>query len=389
MKTLRRRSPTIPRLCLPRRRRSVSPKEQVRIDSDMTSSSLEDSGELRGCHSTIEMSSVSLEVPTLRDRHRSSSFDANALRRTDTDVDHLTVPEYSVEASTSESENDLATSLDRNRRKGAFRLRVPSSWHRRRSLELPRRCVHCEYLDSLSSPHGSLLELQTSSNDVTPVNDREVVFGSTSSTSSIASDDITELSDAVDMEASSPNKTILPSSSTCAHRKPPLLRQSEAVTSCSVDSREPTTLKNDDTGNSASNRIHSSIDYCSHYKNTNENMSDNQAIDELRNRTDDDATVVTLCVPPVPKPRASSIDASCLLRQRHVDSPPRDDVTLRIPTQVRASSVEVVLPTAETLGMYRAVARGASTVYVYITRYSCTRLKIQAFAYVLYLLLCC
>ena len=118
-------------------------------------------------------------------------------------------------------------------------------------------------------------------------------------------------------------------------------------------------------------------------------MSDNQAIDELRNRADDDATVVTLCVPPVPKPRASSIDASCLLRQRRVDSPPRDDVTLRIPTQVRASSVEVVLPTAETFGMYRAVARGASTVYVYITRYSCTRLKIQAFAYVLYLLLCC
>ena len=119
MKTSRRRHPSIPRLCLPRRRRNGSPAhepEPVRVDSDMTSSSVEDPSELRACHSAFEVGSVSLEVPVLRDRHRSSSFDANALRRNDSCTDHLAVPEYSVEGSTSESENDFAMTSASGRR---------------------------------------------------------------------------------------------------------------------------------------------------------------------------------------------------------------------------------------------------------------------------------
>ena len=87
--------------------------------------------------------------------------------------------------------------------------------------------------------------------------------------------------------------------------------------------------------------------------------STNASLDALAS---DDVTVVTLHVPTVAKPRSSSIDASCLLSQRHVveDEDERSlpgNHALRVPTQVRATSVEVVLPTDDTQGMYRAITQ--------------------------------
>ena len=319
----------------------------MRVDSDMTSSSVEDPSELRACHSAFEVGSVSLEVPALRDRHRSSSFDANALRRNDSCTDHLAVPEYSVEGSTSESENDFAMTSASGRRKGTFKLRVPSSWQRRRSLEIPRRCLHCVYLESLASTRQPSVEDAVSEKDVELFDFDVASTSSDASTSSLASEGVTSLTGAsIDRACSVERQQVIDQASARSVAPRRLVRQSEAIA--------PSDILDSPEASSQAERNESST---------------NASSDALAT---DDVTVVTLHVPTVAKPRSSSVDASCLLRQRHVvededERSSRSDHALRVPTQVRATSVEVVLPTDDTHGMYRAITQSPSKTFVHMT----------------------
>ena len=153
MKIFRRarsRSPSIPRLCLPKDQAS-----QNQVDNEVSlasrSSSLSTDGE--------QERSMSFEASTLvvpvHPRGRSSSFDASSLRRSNQD-NKLQVPTYpSVDGSTSEEECN-ATSKEK------FSLKVPGlqKYYRRRSLDIPKICIHCVHLESLSSREQSPISPQ-------------------------------------------------------------------------------------------------------------------------------------------------------------------------------------------------------------------------------------
>lgn len=127
-KKSRSRSPSfeIPKLCLPKQKRSTS------IDS-----------------STV---SVSLDVP-LENRARSSSFDSSSLR--DVHIDFLQVPTRGRGGHRSHSFDAAApwspVSSDDNSsdKENSNNLKIPKYQKRRASLEIPKICMHCVHLEAL------------------------------------------------------------------------------------------------------------------------------------------------------------------------------------------------------------------------------------------------
>lgn len=128
----RSRSPSfeIPKLCLPRQKRSTS------VDS-----------------STVPM--ANLDVPGLENnRMRSSSFDSSSLR--DVNIDLLQVPMNKVGGGHRSHSFDSASawtpiSSDDNfsDKENSNNLKVPKYQKRRASYELPKICMHCVHLEAL------------------------------------------------------------------------------------------------------------------------------------------------------------------------------------------------------------------------------------------------
>ncbi|KAK7497168.1 hypothetical protein BaRGS_00011462 [Batillaria attramentaria] len=130
-KKSRSRSPSfeIPKLCLPRQKRSTS------VDS-----------------STVPM--ASLDVPLENNRMRSSSFDSSSLR--DVNIDLLQVPINKVGGGHRSHSFDSATawspmSSDDNfsDKENSNSLKIPKYQKRRASYELPKICMHCVHLEAL------------------------------------------------------------------------------------------------------------------------------------------------------------------------------------------------------------------------------------------------
>ena len=123
----RSRSPSIPKLCVHKE------KEKSPGNSGSGSDSVR---------------STSLEVPTVP-RIRSSSFDTSSLHQQEPcDDNQLKVPDGQRTRSL-----DSACSSDDISDRESYSLKVPGlpKYYRRRSLDIPRLCIHCVHIESLSS----------------------------------------------------------------------------------------------------------------------------------------------------------------------------------------------------------------------------------------------
>ena len=136
----RSRSPSIPKLCI--RREKVE-----NTSGDSSTASFE---------STTEIS-ASLEVPSIP-RMRSSSFDASSLQQEDTEVTAYNTLAVPTKKGSSRSRSfDSACSSDDISDRESYSLKVPGlpKYYRRRSLDIPRLCIHCVHLESLSSQEAT------------------------------------------------------------------------------------------------------------------------------------------------------------------------------------------------------------------------------------------
>ena len=128
-KKSRSRSPSfeIPKLCLPKQKRSTS------IDSSTAN--------------------VSLDVP-LENRGRSSSFDSSSLR--DVNIDFLQVPtrgrgggHRSHSFDTAAPWSPVSPDDNSSDKENSNNLKIPKYQKRRASLDIPRICMHCLHLEAL------------------------------------------------------------------------------------------------------------------------------------------------------------------------------------------------------------------------------------------------
>ncbi|ELT95565.1 hypothetical protein CAPTEDRAFT_216572 [Capitella teleta] len=288
---------------------------------------------------------VTLKVPQ-HPRIRSSSFDASTLHQEELNVNNtLSVP-ISKSLDAGSSDDNYVSDREVNY---SF-LDVPK-YFRRRSLEIPRLCVHCIHLESLSSHEGSP---QSSPGSESCSRPRDDDFWNCSSSSESSGDDEDdddddeEEEDAVKQEATSP----APPSPKAQTKSPGLLRRKLVRTKQHFgwDSQEIQGLIQQDIESSTrNNRSPSSTATPSPRCLSGESSVDSCA-----------SNVVTLQVP-LFKPRSSSVDVACMRDDNAKSSGRRgsvDDQRLAVPQQKRSSSVDVSLPTDDS-GAYKAIHSSA------------------------------
>ena len=133
----------VPRLCLPRQKATT----EAPSDDDDTPVSM--------LTSTSTMT-ARLKVPSVG-RVRSSSFDSSSLKeekRTTLQLPMSSQRSKSLDSSYAGGSTSEETASDRD---STSSLRIPmmSRYHRRRSTDIPRLCIHCVHIESLSSQEPS------------------------------------------------------------------------------------------------------------------------------------------------------------------------------------------------------------------------------------------
>ena len=253
-------------------------------------------------------SGSSLEVPHLP-RIRSSSFDTSTLHHDDpaSGDNTLTVPEASFRSRSFDASYSSEEYVsDKETFSSSIFLALPK-YYRRRSLEIPRLCIHCVHLEALSSqentptsPGGNKFE-NLSEHPSRPKCPSSSSFAYDSLDDDFSSDDDSD--DDLDDDLDSGGRSHAP----CVR-----VSLTPPATGSSDLSREPS--------------------------------------------EEEGCSVVTLTVP-MWKPRSSSMDAAYLsvnttYDERRGSFDPA--CMLDVPKQPRSSSVDVTLPTPET-GRYKAI----------------------------------
>ncbi|KAI0232725.1 hypothetical protein LSAT2_016981 [Lamellibrachia satsuma] len=133
----------VPRLCLPRQKATT----EAPSDDDDTPVSM--------LTSTSTMT-ARLKVPSVG-RVRSSSFDSSSLKEekgTTLQLPMSSQRSKSLDSSYAGGSTSEETASDRD---STSSLRIPmmSRYHRRRSTDIPRLCIHCVHIESLSSQEPS------------------------------------------------------------------------------------------------------------------------------------------------------------------------------------------------------------------------------------------
>ncbi len=296
----------IPKLSLPRQKESFIGSAPG-LTSDSSSAS-PDWGE--GVYGDSSCGASSLSVPN-QHRLRSSSFDTSTLHHEEETLaaeNYLQVPGagQSVDyGDTSEEANS-----DKENQYLSFLLGLPK-YYRRRSLEIPKLCIHCVHLESLSSGEASPASVGSFDYEDDTSRENRVVNSAymTGSISDSNSDDWEEESD--DDEDLEYN----------------LLKSSKGILLTVTPSGSEEAIPVDPS---------------------------------LAEIIDENEGVITLKVP-IFKPRSSSMDAaylqpgSCDERRCSMDPD-----YLNVPQQARSSSVDVNLPTKES-PRYSAIASPTSS----------------------------
>lgn len=344
----RSRSPSLefPKLRLPRQKAvdaSVSggaslegsPKTTPKASSPRGKThSLTSTGSSTGSTEVSDVTDVvTLQVPQ-HPRIRSSSFDSSTLQHQEDDSNTLRVPfSKSLDAGSSD---DNASDREVNY---SF-LDVPK-YFRRRSLDIPRLCVHCIHLESLSSHEGSP---QSSPGSETSRLDQDDDFWDCSSPSD--GEDSEDEEDEEDEDDDDTEDEPLSARPQCPVKSPATRRKlvrtkqhfgwdsQEIQGYMGYPSRPPVSCQSSV----------SSVDPtpCTPHL-TNESSVDSTS-----------SNVVTLQVPML-KPRSSSVDVAYLsVPDDHQHRQMTSGHRLDVPPQKRSSSVDVSLPTDDSHS-YKAI----------------------------------
>ena len=263
---------------------------------------------------------VSLAVP-IAQRGRSSSFDASSLLRDADNCEDITLNVPAQDAASTSDDNAPSE------KECSRMLRIPK-YYRRRSLEIPKICIHCVHLESLSSQ------------ETTPTSPAERRFslnfgyGSSSDSDDEAEDDEDEYEDdnSVDEEMETRRRDSCPTN--------------QLPESFSMDAMpQPATSKRRSCTMSLAQKLAAIFG------------AGSSTPSDCDSQRDEDTAGSTMLQVPLLKPRSSSMDAAYLVLPSPTEDrrSSLDDDLLNVPVQHRSSSVDVNLPT-ESIAQYKAIA---------------------------------
>ena len=291
---------------------------------------------------------VSLEVP-LMPRGRSSSFDVGTLLKSNDSSEDLTLQVPSAaDGGFAGSTSDENTSDKES--KTSHMLKIPK-YYRRRSLEIPKICIHCVHMESLSSQETTPTSPGCDRFGNANALDTHISYGSSSDSDDEADDDDDNDDDDHDDSDSCSVKYLgRGHRGSCPENgqqtKPAFNWDPKEIAKCAEEKRKKICSS---FGMSLPRRVRML------FGSGNCTPSDSDA--QEKEKEDCGQTVVTLQVP-MTKPRSSSMDAAYLPLPLPLggDSSLQDSVQLDAPIQRRSSSVDVTLPTEES-SHYKAIAR--------------------------------
>ena len=356
----------LPRLQLPRQETVDSTP-----DTSATECSVEDSCDV-----------VRLEVPSFP-KVRSSSFDASTLHQGEMSDNEASIATTLLQVPSVDQWSGSDNSASERDGHSLLRVDLPKCF-RRRSLEIPRLCIHCVHLESLSSQESICSPPSTGTGKIDI--DEQDIFSYGSSTDSDDEEDDDEESDRESKKSFVVKKG--QRSPMIGHRGPSAQNftsghrqswdSSALVASApdSVDRRHSCSSRLDENNAqtapaqfgqkipagttqlaAAAATTHDSEKGSSE---SNPSLGSSEVIDRIFESNSGVAKgeIITLQVPLI-KPRSSSLDASCSMTLPYPEADIRrsscDYLTLTDPLkQQRSTSVDVSLPTDE-LDSYRAI----------------------------------